>query len=136
MPAVQPATPTLVAIRAAHHADTTPKYDRVVFEFSDPLPRLRIEYVEYLLTDGSGFPMPVAGNAILRVQLEPAQAHNESGHDTVPGCISTHLPLVKEIVGSGDFEAVVTYGIGVACKAHTRILTLENPNRLVIDFIM
>src|SRR5262245_31634784 len=136
MPAVQPAIPTLVAIRAAHHADTTPKYDRVVFEFSDPIPRLRIEYVEQLVADGSGFPVPVSGNAILCVQLEPAQAHDESAHDTVPGRISTNLPLVREIVGSGDFEAVVTYGIGLSCKAHTRILTLEHPNRLVIDFLL
>jgi len=136
MPAVQPATPTLVAIRAAHHAETTPQYDRVVFEFSDPLPLLRIEYVEQLLADGSGLPVSVAGNAILCIQLEPARAHNDSGQDTVPGRISLKLPLVQEIVGSGDFEAVVTYGIGVACKVQTRILTLENPSRLVIDFLL
>jgi hypothetical protein len=136
MPAVQPATPTLIAIRAAHHAEATPEYDRVVFEFSDPLPLLRIEYVEQLIAGGSGLPVPVAGTAILCVQLEPARAHNDSGQDTVPGRISMHLPLVKEIVGSDDFEAVVTYGIGLSCKAQTRILTLEHPNRLVIDFLL
>jgi hypothetical protein len=136
MPAVQPVTPTLVAIRAAHHAETTPQYDRVVFEFSDPLPLLHIEYVEQLIGDGSGLPVSVAGAAILCVQLEPARAHNDSGQDTVPDRISLKLPLVKEIVGSGDFEAVVTYGIGLAYKAQMRILTLDNPNRLVIDFLL
>ena len=135
MPIVQPATPTLVAIRAAHHAETTPHYDRVVFEFSDPLPLMRIEYVEQLIGDGSGLEVPVAGTAILCIQLSPARAHNDSGQDTVPGRIKLKLPLVKEIVGSGDFEAVVTYGIGLAYKAQTRILTLDNPNRLVIDFL-
>jgi hypothetical protein len=33
MPALQPTTPTLVAVRAAHHSEITPKYDRVVIDF-------------------------------------------------------------------------------------------------------
>jgi hypothetical protein len=45
------------------------------------------------------------------------------------------LPIVKEIVCSGDFEGVVTYGIGVSRKAYTRTLTMDNPQRLVIDFL-
>jgi hypothetical protein len=136
MTAVQRVTSTLVAIRAAHHAEATPHYDRVVFEFNDALPLLRIDYVEQLIGDGSGLPVPISGNAILCVQFTPAQAHNDSRHDTAPGRIKLKLPLVSEIVGSGDFEAVVTYGIGLARKAETRIITLENPNRLVIDFLL
>ena len=61
MPAEQPSTSTLVAIRAAHHPETTPKYDRVVFEFSGAVPLLRIEYVKQLIADGSGLPVPVTG---------------------------------------------------------------------------
>lgn len=136
MPAVQPATPTLVAIRAAHHADTTPQYDRVVFEFSGPVPLLRIEYVKKLIADGSGLPVPIAGRAILCVQLEPARAHNDRGQVTAPRNMKLRLPIVKEIVSAGDFEAVVTYGIGLARKAETRILTLANASRVVVDFIL
>jgi hypothetical protein len=136
MPSQQPAIPTLVAIRAAHHAETSSKYDRVVFEFSGPVPYLRIEYVTELIADGSGAPVRIAGKAIVSVQFTPAQAHNDRGKITAPNNINLKLPLVKQIVSAGDFEAVVTYGIGLARKADTRILTLGNPLRVVVDFLV
>jgi hypothetical protein len=136
MTVVQRVTSTLVAIRAAHHDEATPCYDRVVFEFRDGLPLFRIEYVDQLIGDGSGAPVSIAGAAILSVQMTPARAHNDSGQDTAPGRIKLKLPVVNEIVGSGDFEAVVTYGIGLARTTPTRILTLDNPSRLVIDFLL
>ncbi|HET9224929.1 MAG TPA: hypothetical protein VFO07_20615 [Roseiflexaceae bacterium] len=136
MPSPQPATPTLVAIRAAHHPETTPKYDRVVFEFVGPVPYLRVEYVPKLIADGSGAPVPVTGRAILSVQLTPARAHSDRGQVTAPRNIKLRLPLAKEIVSAGDFEAVVTYGIGLARKAETRIITMASASRLVIDFLL
>lgn len=126
---------TLVAIRAASHREASPDYDRVVFEFRGPLPLVRIEYVDELIADGSGRPVTIAGQAILCVQFSPADAHDDSGAITAPDRVKLNLSLVKEIVCSGDFEAVVTYGIGVARRAETRIITLANKNRLVIDFI-
>lgn len=136
MPSQQPAIPTLVAIRAAHHAETSPKYDRVVFEFSGPVPYLRIEYVTELIADGSGAPVRIGGKAILSVQFTPARAHNDQRKVTAPNNINLKLPLIKQIVSAGDFEAVVTYGIGLARKADTRILTLGSPLRVVIDFLV
>jgi hypothetical protein len=127
---------TLVAIRAAHHPETTPKYDRVVFEFDGPVPLVRIQYVKELIADGPGNPVPVAGTAILCVEFSNSYAHNSSGEATVGGRLKQTMPLVKEIVRSGDFEAVVTYGIGVSRKAETRILTLADKSRVVIDFIL
>jgi len=135
MPLERPTTSTLVAIRAAHHAEATPHYDRVVFEFSGPIPLLRIEYVKQLIADGSGFPISIAGRVILCVQFTPAYAHNDQGQTTAPGNMKAKLPIVKEIASAGDFEAVVTYGIGLSKKAETRILTLAAANRLVIDFL-
>jgi hypothetical protein len=136
MPSTPPTISTLVAIRAAHHPEAAPKYDRVVFEFSGPVPLLRIEYVKELIGDGSGLPVPINGRAILLVQFNPAHAHDDNGQASAPARIKPKLPLVKEIARSGDFEAVVAYGIGLARKADTRILTMDNPNRLVIDFLV
>jgi hypothetical protein len=136
MPPEQPATSTLVAIRAAHHAEATPQYDRVVFEFNGPIPLLRIEYVKQLIGDGSGLPIAIAGRAILCVQFTPTNAHNDQGQPTAPLKLKPKMPVVKEIVGAGDFEAVVTYGIGLGRKAATRILTLAEANRLVIDLLL
>src|SRR4051812_19125767 len=127
MPATPPMHATLVAIRAAHHPETTPTYDRVVFEFSAQLPLLRIEYVKNLIGDGSGLPVPIAGRAILCVQFTLAQAHSDGGQATAPNRMTPKLPLVKAIVSAGDFEGVVTYGIGLARKVETRILTMDDP---------
>jgi hypothetical protein len=136
MPPTRTTTLTLVAIRAAHHAETSPKYDRVVFEFSGAVPLLRIEYVKELIGDGSGLPVPIAGRSILLVQFTPARAHSDGGQATAPNRMAPNLPLVKAIVSAGDFEGVVAYGIGLGRKVHTRILTMDNPNRLVIDFLV
>lgn len=135
MPPDSPPIATLVAIRAAQHPEATPKYDRVVFEFDGPIPLLRIEYMQQMIEDGSGKPVQIAGQAILLVQLSPARAHSDAGQPTAPRRMAANLPIVKEIVGAGDFEAIVTYGIGLAQRSATRILTLAGPNRLVIDLI-
>jgi len=135
MTAIQPQIATLVAIRAAHHPETTPKYDRVVFEFRGPLPLLEIAYVPRLFADGSGLPVSIIGTAFLQVQFKPAQAHNDKGQSTAPARITVNLPIVKEIVSAGDFEALVTYGIGLSRKAELRVITMASPNRVVIDII-
>jgi hypothetical protein len=132
----QPPTSILLAVRAAHHAETTPKYDRVVFEFSASIPLLEIGYVKRLVGDGSGLPLSIAGKAILQVRFRPAQAHNDQGQPTAPGRISCNLANVQEVVSAGDFEGVVTYGIGLSRQAEMRILTLAGPSRLVIDFLL
>ncbi|MEP7190150.1 MAG: hypothetical protein ABI901_13235, partial [Roseiflexaceae bacterium] len=103
--------------------------------FSEPVPLLRIEYVKNLIGDGSGLPVPIAGRAILFVQFTSAQAHSDGGQATAPNHMTPKLPVVKAIVSAGDFEGVVTYGIGLARKVETRILTMDGPNRLVIDFL-
>ena len=135
MPSDMPPIATLVAIRAAHHPEATPKYDRVVFEFDGPIPLLRIEYTQQMIEDGSGKPVQIAGHAILLVQLSPARAHNDAGQPTAPRRVTPNLLIVKEIVGAGDFEATLTYGIGLAQKSEARVLTLAGPNRLVIDLL-
>jgi hypothetical protein len=136
MPALQPSTPTLVAIRAAYHSETTPKYDRVVFEFTGPVPYLRIEYVNQLIADGSGAAIRMTGRAILQVQFTPARAHNDRGQATAPKNMNLRLYFVKQIVSAGDFEGVVTYGIGLARKAEIRVITLGSPLRFAIDFLL
>lgn len=121
--------PTLVDIRASHHRG----FDRVVLEFDGGLPSSReVRYVDRLVADGSGLPVRVAGRAILRVVLSPAQAH-DAGGATVPRRRAFELPNVMTTVRAGDFEAVTTYGIGLAKRTPFEVFTLEDPSRLVID---
>lgn len=120
--------PTLVGIRAAHH----PGLDRVVFEFEGGLPSSRrVRYVDELLADGSGLPVRIAGRAVLRVRFELAQAH-DGGEVTAPARKAFALPNVMTTVRAGDFEAVTTYGIGLAKRTRFRIFAMDDPSRVVI----
>ena len=133
--AAPPPVSTLVAIRAAYHSEATPRYDRVVFEFRGPVPLIDVRYVNQLIADGSGLPVSITGNAILQLRMTPAQAHTERGQPTAPGRITLRLPTVRQVARAGDFEGVVTYGIGVARKAEIRVTTLAGPSRIVIDVL-
>jgi hypothetical protein len=118
-------------------------YDRVVFEFKNDLPGYRVEYVEPpLKEDGSGKPVSVQGNAIVVVRMEPA-----SGFDlnTGEGVMTYKGPrrfdgaaagtsVVQELVRTGDFEAVLSWAIGLSDKVDFRVRTATSPLRLIVDF--
>jgi hypothetical protein len=42
--------------------------------------------------------------------------------------------VVREVVRTGDFEAVLTWAIGLSDRVDFRVLTLDGPPRLVVDF--
>ncbi|HET7519340.1 MAG TPA: hypothetical protein VFN05_16950 [Actinomycetes bacterium] len=129
-PAGAQSIPTLVDVRAGGHAG----FDRVVFEFRGAVPEHRIQYVDQLVEDGTGDPVSVAGAADLEVVFEGANAHEENGSPTITRRrFSPGLPAVKEIAQLGDFEAVVSYGIGVDRRRPIEVSTLSSPSRLVID---
>jgi hypothetical protein len=119
-----------VDVRAGGHAG----FDRVVFEFRGAVPEHRVQYVDQLVEDGTGDPVSVAGAANLEVVFEGANAHEENGSPTLTRRrFSPGLPAVKEIAQLGDFEAVVSYGIGVDRRRPIEVSTLSSPSRLVID---
>jgi hypothetical protein len=126
-----PTTPVLVAVRAAHRDGV----DRVVFEFRGGLPAKReVGYVDRLFADGSGRRVRVAGQALLRVRFERAQAHTDDGSPTAaPRRVAYPLPNVMTAVRAGDFEAVTTYGLGLAKRTPVRVTTLQAPPRVVVE---
>jgi hypothetical protein len=129
-PAGAQSTPTLVDVRAGRH----PGFDRVVFEFQGAVPDHRIAYVDRLVEDGSGRPVSLAGAADLQVVFSGANAHRGDGAPSVgPRRFSPDLTAVKEVAQTGDFEAVVSYGIGLDRRRPVAVSTLSGPSRLVID---
>lgn len=127
-PAAPAPVPTLVDIRAAHHEGV----DRVVFEFEGGLPGVRAGYVDQLVGDGSGLPVRIAGQAVLRLRFSPADAHDADG-PTVTGRRAFALPNVMTAVRAGDFEAVTTYGLGLARRTPFEVTTLRSPSRVVVE---
>jgi hypothetical protein len=120
----------LVGVRAAHHSG----FDRIVFQFSGAVPvRRQVGYVDRLIADASGRPVRVSGRAILRVSFYPAAAHDTAGHATAATRTAFALPNIMVAVRSGDFEGVVSYGIGLAKRTSVHLFTLTRPSRIVID---
>ncbi len=114
-------------------------YDRVVFEFrGEGVPGWQVGYVDPpILSDGEGAEVDVAGGAFLEVRLTPASGVDLSedfeevytGSDRVDG----DTAAVTEVVRTGDFEAVLTWVIGVEAEAPFAVSTLADPSRLVVD---
>jgi hypothetical protein len=118
-------------------------YDRVVFQFKNNLPGYRVEYVEPPLTeDGSGKPVSVSGNAVVVVRMEPASGFDLNtaegvmvykGPRRIEGA-SAGTSVVEELVRTGDFEAVLSWAIGLSDKVDFRVTTATSPARLIVDF--
>ena len=121
----------LADVRAARNDG----YDRVVFEFRDAVPGYHLEYVDSPVRDcGAGEPRAIAGDAWLEVRLFPALAHTEAGVPTiVERERALSLPIVRELELTCDFEAVVTWVLGVASPHRYSVLELNDPPRLVVD---
>jgi hypothetical protein len=41
--------------------------------------------------------------------------------------------VVKEVVRTGDFEAVLTWAIGLESKTPFKVTTTSSPSRLIVD---
>jgi hypothetical protein len=109
-------------------AETQRCGDRVVFDFAKagpPGPGYNVSYepeASAKLEDASGKPIAIAGSAFLVVRLTPAMTARISGEKveptyTGPRRITTEgFSFVREVVKTGDFEAVVTWVIGLEEK--------------------
>ena len=117
-------------------------FDRVVFQFENLRPGYKVEYVPRpIVEDGSGAQIAVAGQGILLVRMEPASgfdlATNEGrlvykGPRRIEGS-EAGTSVVREAVRSSDFEAVLSWAIGVQEQVDFRVRALDNPARLVVD---
>ncbi|NUR86059.1 MAG: GerMN domain-containing protein [Nonomuraea sp.] len=129
--AVQRPAPVLVAVRAAHQ----PGFDRLVFEFRGRVPAQReIRYVPRLVADPSGRAVAVVGDALLQIRFARADGHDARGDGTYGPARRTYaLPGVIQVVNTGDFEAVLTFGVGLARRVPVHVHTLTSPSRVVVD---
>ena len=129
--ATAPVAPTLTQISAAHH----PGFDRLVFQFSGRVPaQFSARYVSQVIGDASGLPVNVVGSAKLLVRFSPAAGHNVRGIVTYGATQRTFaLPGIIQVVNSGDFESVLSFGVGLARAEPIHVFTLTRPSRVVID---
>ncbi len=129
------ATAHLAAVRL-HHEDG---YDRLVLEFADRVPGYTVGYRPLpAQMDASGAEIPLPGaSALVQVSLSPATADGWSGDARTyfgPSTVTADTATVTEAKAAGDFEAVLTWVAGLRAKGPFRVLLLDGPPRLVVDF--
>ena len=129
-----PASTPQVELRSATVA-MGPTYDRVVFTFAGPPPRVRARYVGRLVEDGSGRVVRIPGRAFLELVFEPARAHDDrTGR---PGCApraqSPTMPMLRHVRLVGDFEGQVTYGLGLSARTPYRVMRAPSRRAVIVD---
>ena len=120
---------TVTGIRIAHHDG----YDRLVIDFSSgttavPQYDLTRQNSSTFVRDASGQPVTLEGSAGIRAVLRNSDIASGVASDLKP-----RLPQIREIANIGNFERVVSYGVGLKTAACFRVLELSGPTRLVID---
>jgi hypothetical protein len=107
--------PYLVAVYVGDHPEGNPPYQRISFYFREAFPEYNLQYVRSVLGEGTGTPIPLEGNAFLRVGFVNAMAHDEAGASTVERTPDTTIGFtnLKSYGSAGDFEGHVTYGLGI-----------------------
>ena len=120
---------TVTGIRIAHHDG----YDRLVIDFFSgttavPQYDLTRQNSSTFVRDASGQPVTLEGSAGIRAVLR-----NSDIASGVPSDLKPRLPEIREVANIGNFERVVSYGVGLKTAACFRVLELSGPTRLVID---
>ncbi|HEX2053628.1 MAG TPA: hypothetical protein VHJ78_07895 [Actinomycetota bacterium] len=132
----------LVDVRVGSHTG----FDRITFEFAPPqapspantLPQYSVTKEDAITQDGSGNPVQVEGGALYSLVLQGASGVELSGEQAVqtykgPREFKPRFPALVELEHAGDFENVLSWGIGLRAPRCIRATQLNTPLRLVLD---
>jgi len=124
-----------VAIQTGTRYSGHSGYDRVVFDFTENAPGYLIQYVDPpIKADPSDMDVEIDGQAFIQIRFLGAQAHDDSGNTTVDELeIFPGLTSILEIERTGDFEAQLTWVLGLPGELDFRVSDLADPTRVVID---
>jgi hypothetical protein len=139
------ANPSQTLLLTAVKVDSDTCADRAIFDFRPDgaeKPGYRVVYRpadEAQTEDASGRHIPVAGKAFLVVRFEPAATADLSGAQlertyTGPRRVRpAGTRFVRELVKTGDFEAVLTWTIGLSERRPFTVTSSGSPPRLTIE---
>lgn len=122
----------LTAIRTSQGPDS----DRVVFEFSGGLPTYGTTVVKTVYSDAKGDVVPLAGEVRLRLVFHGATAWcPQPARETYTGppVLTPFYPQLLVVSAAGDFEQVLSFGIGLAARGSYHSYALTEPYRVVFD---
>jgi hypothetical protein len=115
-------------------------FDRLVIDLNGPVAGYTVRYVPQVTQDGSGFPVPLRGQAFLQVTVNaPAYVNGDATYEPAdPNELSnvSGYQTFRQVAWAGSFEGYSSLGLGVRARLPFRVFTLEGPDagsRLVID---
>jgi hypothetical protein len=117
-----PPVPELVQIRVGSHpaASGERPYERISFTFTNAFPSYRLEFAGQLVADPSGKVIPLGGQGVLDIVFTGAQAHTADGTKTSvlsQPAAGIGFPRMTDYALGGDFEGVLSYGVGITWPA-------------------
>lgn len=122
----------LTAIRTGRHGS----YERLTLEFTSAYGEANIRYVPVVHADPSDKIVPLQGLSFLQIVIHGAVAHWPAtpitGY-TGPSTVTPGYPALKQVSIAGDFEAVLSFGVGLGRTAGFQVTRLRSPDRLVVD---
>lgn len=127
-PATTSQTAVLEHVRVGRHST----FDRVVFEFRAGTPAWSARYVPQVVHDGSGLPVRLPGTAFLHVVFRHTRIDRASA-GAAPITRTPRFGGLVQLKESGDFEGVVSFGLGLRRKVGFRGFRMTSPSRVVID---
>lgn len=124
-----PPTAEVFATAAACHAN----FDRFVIRTRFGTASYAVRYVRRIIADGSGETVRLRGRRRIRVVMRDTRAHTASGGALIPNVRTPLCPNLRQVKLAGDFEGVVTFGLGLRRRTGFRVFRLTAPSRVVID---
>jgi hypothetical protein len=119
----------LFGVAAGCHAT----FDRVVIRARLATPGYDVRYVSQITADPSGNPVALLGTKRIHVVIRHARGHTSGGTNLLPSVVTPLCPNLRQIKKAGDFEGVVSFGLGLRRKTGFRVFRLTGPTRVVID---
>jgi hypothetical protein len=128
----------LAAISTSSLADR----DRVVFQFhGQAVPDVTATYVDRITEDPTDRPVPLVGSTFLSVvfhggrldtaaiEPDPSAVVRYDG----PTRLAPSYPILLELAVSGDFEAVLSFGLGLSHRTTVRTTTPPGRACVILD---
>jgi hypothetical protein len=119
----------LFNVAAACH-DT---FDRFVIRARFATPGYDVRYVPRIFADPSGRPVSLLGAKRIRARFSLAAGHDSRGRNLLASTLTPGCPNLLQVKKAGDFEGVVSFGLGIERMTGFRVFRLTNPTRVVID---
>jgi hypothetical protein len=108
-------------------------FDRFVARTRFGTARYAVRYVRRIISDGSGQTVGLRGRKRLRIVMRDTRAHTQSGGQLIPNVRTPLCPNLRQVKVAGDFEGIVTFGLGLRRRTGFRVFRLTAPARVVVD---